>query len=119
MRALKDQGYKCLIIAFPLEECLPCPYLVVIAELEYLSMTAPKTPFFANLVPFFIAGVSIGVMIALPVLFSYVLFWGFLIGLILWVVMTIKNKLFSSKQSATINEVNESKHGRTIEHDEI
>lgn len=82
-------------------------------------MSTPKSPFIANLVPFFVAGITIALMIGMLVIFSYLLFWGVLIGAVLWLVITIKNKFFPSKNAASVDASTEKNEGRTIEHDDI
>ncbi len=65
----------------------------------------------AQFAPFIILGISIALLIGLLILFSYVLLWGLLIGVILWVAAIIKN-FFSPKQPSKKTK------DRVIEHDD-
>lgn len=69
---------------------------------------------FENLIPFLMLGIAIALIIGLFIMFSYVLFWGLLIGGVLWIVSSIKIYFFPSRSNKTPVETK----GRIIEHDE-
>ncbi|KTD22206.1 Uncharacterised protein [Legionella lansingensis] len=66
-------------------------------------------PLFQQIIPFLIAGIAIALIIALFILFSYVLIWGLVIGGILWLIAVVKHFLFPSAKK-------EIAKGRIIEH---
>ena len=67
-----------------------------------------------SIVPFVMLGVAISLIIGLAIMFSYVLVWGILIGVILWIAASVKEYFFPSTttQSKVII------RGRIIEHKE-
>jgi len=66
----------------------------------------------AQVLPFFILGITIAFAIAIFIVFSYLLLWGIFIGAVIWAAALIKN-YFSPKPAVVKNE-----QGRVIEHDE-
>lgn len=65
-----------------------------------------------QLAPYFILGFAIALLVGIFILLSYVLVWGLLIGVVLWLVARIKLYL---KQKPDLTE---HKTGRIIEHDD-
>ncbi|OGV40436.1 MAG: hypothetical protein A3F46_04185 [Legionellales bacterium RIFCSPHIGHO2_12_FULL_42_9] len=65
-----------------------------------------------SIVPFVLLGIAVSLIIGLAIMFSYVLVWGILIGVILWIVTSIKEFFFPS--ATTQNKV--VIRGRIIEH---
>ncbi len=65
---------------------------------------------FEQVIPFIVLGIAIALIIGLFIMLSYVLFWGILLGALIWVAVLIKNYLFPSLPSK--------KEGRVIEHDD-
>lgn len=61
--------------------------------------------------PCLLLGVAIACTIGLFIVFSYVLLWGMLIGMILWVSALIRQALFSKKKP------NKNQPGRVIDHE--
>lgn len=63
------------------------------------------------LIPYFLLGMSIAFLIGICILLSYVLFWGVIIGVVLWFIVRIKaffhTTTVPSKHSST---------GRVFEH---
>lgn len=70
---------------------------------------------FEKIIPFLMLGLASVTLIGIFILFSYLLFWGLLIGVALWIVSFIKPILFPEK--GTGNLPTETR-GRTIEHDD-
>ncbi len=68
-----------------------------------------------SLIPFFMIGVGIALLVGVFIMFSYVLVWGILIGAILWLVNFVKNLLFPEKKPVHLAEKSK---GRIIEHDD-
>ena len=58
-----------------------------------------------TLMPFLVFGISIAVVISLIVLFFYLFMWGVIIGFVLWAIMTLKEKFFSSKEKDIFHKV--------------
>jgi hypothetical protein len=71
---------------------------------------------FNRLLPFIMPGILIVVFIAGMVIFSYLLFWGVLVGLVLFAVSWIKRTFFSTK--SPIDQAEKPRRGRIIEHKE-
>jgi hypothetical protein len=63
----------------------------------------------ANFIPFVMIGIAIALMIGLFIMFSYVLLWGLLIGIVLCLTASIKEYFFPNKNSITLR-------GRIIEY---
>jgi len=68
---------------------------------------------FENIVPFLILGVSIALLVGFFIMFSYILFWGLIIGLVLWGLAFVKNLFLSGMHPKKEPEKNK---GRIIEH---
>ena len=64
----------------------------------------------SGLVPFIMLGIAVALLVGLIVVFSYILLWGMLIGVILWIGASIKEYFFPSKSNMTI------RRGRIIEY---
>lgn len=64
-----------------------------------------------NLIPFFVLGVAIALVIGLLFMFSYLLIWGLIIGGILWLASLAKEYLFPAA-------TDKKSQGRVIEHDD-
>jgi hypothetical protein len=64
-----------------------------------------------RLMPYLMIGIVMAVFFGLLFLFSYVLFWGLLIGGLLWLFVAAKQFLFPDTS------VKNKKGGRIIEHD--
>ena len=71
--------------------------------------------FLENLLPFLVSGIGIALVIGIFIMFSYVLIWGILIGVILWLVSLVKGLLFTSASS---HKKPTKAKGRIIEHNE-
>ena len=54
-----------------------------------------------TIVPFVMLGIAIALIAGFAILFSYFLFWGVLIGIILWAAMSVKEFFFPSKTRIT------------------
>jgi uncharacterized membrane protein len=65
-----------------------------------------------QLTPYLMLGFAIALLIGICILLSYILVWGLLIGVILWIIARIKLYL---KQA---NKLPVNKTGRIIEHDD-
>lgn len=74
---------------------------------------------FKQLAPFLILGISIAISLGLFILFFYVILWGILIGGCLWLIVFIKNTLFSNGTSPINQPHQKSTKGRVIEHDDV
>lgn len=70
-----------------------------------------------QLLPFLFLGMIIVMLIAGIVLLSYLLIFGALVGVVLYVVALIRDKFFSSKD-LTVRSKRQNKTGRTIDHDD-
>jgi hypothetical protein len=75
----------------------------------------PFKQFLAQLLPFLFLGVAFALLIGIFIMLSYVLFWGLIIGVVLWIVARIKLALMHHKTQPTKPI---SKTGRIIEHDD-
>ncbi len=75
----------------------------------------PFKQFLAQLLPFLFLGIAFALLIGIFILLSYVLFWGLMIGVALWVVARIKLAFMRRKNDTTHPT---SKTGRIIEHDD-
>lgn len=73
--------------------------------------------FFAKLVPFILFGIAIVAFAFGLVLLMYLLVFGAIVGLALYVIAWIKDKFFRSKQMTTYK--HKEKQGRTIDHDDL
>jgi len=62
-----------------------------------------------SLVPFIMFGIVIALFVGLIIMFSYVLFWGLIIGIILWIAAVITDFLFPAPRNISL-------HGRIIEY---
>ncbi len=65
-----------------------------------------------TLIPFIVLGVSIALLFALLIMFSYLLAWGLLIGGVLWLIALAKQYFFPSHKT------DQKSQGRIIEHDD-
>jgi hypothetical protein len=54
---------------------------------------------YQQLIPFLIAGIAIALFIGLFIFFSYVVVWGLIIGVSLWLIALVKNLLFPRKKT--------------------
>ena len=63
-------------------------------------------------IPYLIMGVAIALAFVILMMLFHVIIWGAVIGLVIFIIMFIKQKLFGS------NKPEDPKSGRTIEHDE-
>ncbi|MDR3478182.1 MAG: hypothetical protein P4M14_09155 [Gammaproteobacteria bacterium] len=70
--------------------------------------------FFMRVMPFITFGIILVLLIVGIILLSYLLVFGALIGLALFGIAWLREKLFPSKNVST-----EVKQGRTIDHDEL
>lgn len=68
---------------------------------------------FAKLIPYIFLGVAIVILVAGIILFSYILILGAILGLILFAIQWLKDKLFPSK---SIAQTGRTRRGRTFEH---
>ncbi|CDZ75863.1 hypothetical protein BN59_00122 [Legionella massiliensis] len=66
-----------------------------------------------NIVPFLILGIGIALLIGFFIMFSYILFWGLIIGLVLWGLTFVKNLFLSGMHP---KKPPEKTKGRIIEH---
>ncbi len=69
------------------------------------------TGFLQSIGPCLLLGVAIACTIGIFILFSYVLLWGILIGMILWMIALIRRHLFSK------NTPSNHEQGRVIDHE--
>lgn len=77
--------------------------------------------FIATIVPFLIAGISIVLLIIGIIIFSYILFFGAIIGLILFVIAYIYFALNKRKMSHLYHKTetyHKVRSGRIIDHDQ-
>lgn len=74
-------------------------------------MRIKLTQILEKIMPFLVVGIVLVLFIVALVLLSYLLFWGALIGLVLFGISYIKNKFFPKKKWSE-------KKGRVIEHDD-
>ncbi|MCW5588432.1 MAG: hypothetical protein KIT27_02090 [Legionellales bacterium] len=70
---------------------------------------------FEKIIPFIALGITIAIAIFLFIVGLYILFYGALIGLIIFTVVFLKNKLFGSSNKLP----RESAHSKTYDHDEF
>jgi hypothetical protein len=63
---------------------------------------------FDQAIPYLIAGVGIALLVGLFILFSHLIFWGVIIGLLLWASVWLRQAFFSTKNTK----------GSIIEHDD-
>ncbi len=68
----------------------------------------------AKIIPFLFLGLMIVVLVAGFVIVSYLLIWGAVVGLILFLIAWIKEKLFPSRH---LTKTQQPKSGRIIDHD--
>jgi hypothetical protein len=73
--------------------------------------------FLHKLMPFIVLGITIFIFIVGLIILSYILIFGALIGLFLFVAQWLREKLASQKSSKTPEKVEQK--GRTIDHDRI
>lgn len=71
------------------------------------------TPKFQELldqaVPYLIAGIGIAIIVGLFILFSHLIFWGIVIGLLLWAGVWVRQAFFAPKSNSK---------GNIIEHED-
>lgn len=65
-----------------------------------------------TLTPFIMLGIVIAISVAVLIFLAYVVVWGLLIGVIIWIVVAIKNKFFPTRETVR-------KHGITIDYKDI
>lgn len=70
----------------------------------------------SRLLPFLFVGVMLVVLVAGFILLSYLLIWGAIVGLILFLIAWIREKLSPTKQ-VTTKTSSPKKAGRTIDHE--
>lgn len=68
-----------------------------------------------NIIPFLVLGIAIALAVGFFILFSYVLFWGLIVGAVLWALSFVKNLFFPHTKAS--NPPTKRK-GRVIEHDD-
>ncbi len=71
-----------------------------------------NNPRFERMIPYLMLGVALVVVVAVAILMFYLFVWGVLIGLLIWGIMAIKEKFFSTSPSV---HVNKEKEGRIID----
>jgi hypothetical protein len=59
--------------------------------------------FIETIMPYLVFGISIAVVVSLIVLFFYLFMWGVIIGLVLWAIMALKEKIFPSSQEKDVS----------------
>ncbi len=79
-------------------------------------MMKDKPLIFQNLVPFFVVGISIALLLALLFVFAYVLVWGLIIGGILWIGYALKCYFFPSETAH--KPIQKKEKGRIIDHED-
>lgn len=70
----------------------------------------------AKLIPFIFLGMVLVIFIVGIILLSYLLIWGAVVGMVLFLIAWIREKLFPSKQLTPTQKKQSS--GRIIEHDD-
>jgi len=69
--------------------------------------------YFANRVaPYLFLGIAIAILVGFAIILSYLFLWGLVIGAIIFIAVSAKNKFFPSKKR-------QYKRNIVIEHDEI
>ena len=71
---------------------------------------------FQRILPFFIFGLMLVVLIAGFILFSYLLILGGIVGLVLFIIAGVREKLFHTRD-VTLHK-RQSQQGRTFDHDD-
>lgn len=74
-------------------------------------MSQRPTRLTEQLAPYLMIGVSLALLVGIFIMLSYVLVWGLLVGVVLWVIVRIK--LFFTQKSSP-----DAHAGRIIEHDD-
>jgi len=69
----------------------------------------------AKIVPFLFLGIMLVILVAGVILLSYLLIWGAVVGLVLFSIAWIREKLFPSKHLA---KTEKPKSGRIIDHED-
>ncbi len=69
----------------------------------------------AKIIPFLFLGMMLVILVVGFVLLSYLLIFGAIVGLILFVIAWVRDKLFPSKH---LTKTNQPKSGRIIDHDD-
>ena len=69
----------------------------------------------SKIVSFLFLGMMLVILVAGFVLLSYLLIWGAIVGLVLFVIAWLREKLFPSRQ---MTQVDKPESGRIIEHDD-
>lgn len=69
----------------------------------------------AKIVPFLFLGMMLVILIVGFILLSYLLIWGAIIGLVLFLIAWVREKLFPSRQ---LTKTDKSTSGRIIDHDD-
>ncbi|MBA2709076.1 MAG: hypothetical protein H0U57_00565 [Tatlockia sp.] len=68
-----------------------------------------------KIIPFLILGVAIAFLLGVFIVFSYILFWGIIVGVVIWSINALKNLIPPTKN---IDLSDEETKGRIIEQDE-
>jgi hypothetical protein len=69
-----------------------------------------------NFVPFIMLGIAVSLIIGFFIMFSYILLWGFMIGVVLWIASAVKEYFFPNENNITIRgRIIEYKNNRRIE----
>ena len=69
----------------------------------------------AKILPFLFLGIMLVILVVGFILLSYLLIWGAIVGLVLFVIAWIREKLFPSRQ---LTKTTKPKSGRIIDHDD-
>ncbi|MBA2653310.1 MAG: hypothetical protein H0U73_13760 [Tatlockia sp.] len=67
-----------------------------------------------SIIPFLILGIAIALIVGIFIMFSYVLFWGLIVGAVLWIVNSIKNFLSAKEVSKSPEKIK----GNIFEHND-
>jgi hypothetical protein len=70
-----------------------------------------------RLIPFIFLGIMIVIFVAGIILLSYLLIYGAIVGIIIYLIVWIKEQLFNKKKSPYPEQKKRS--GRTIDHDDL
>jgi hypothetical protein len=71
--------------------------------LRIMNKKTLEGKFIEAILPYLIFGISIAVAVSLIVIFFYLFMWGLIIGLVLWGIMTLKEKFFPSTDKAHVS----------------
>jgi len=70
----------------------------------------------ARIIPFLFLGIMLVILIAGLILLSYLLIWGAVVGLVLFLIAWLREKFFPPRHLTKIDK--QSKSGRVIDHDD-